>query len=203
MAYKVLVTDDIDADGVTLLTSEPELDVDVVPTLPKDQLLERIPEYDAIVGRSATRVSDELLRKAARLKVVGRAGVGVDNIALDVATALGVAVINAPAGNTIAVAELFFGTIIGLLRHLPRADRSMREGRWDRAQLLGAELKGRTLGIVGLGRIGGEVAVRGHAFGMPLVGYDPYVADERFATLRVRRAATLEELLGEADVLTV
>jgi len=201
--FRVLVTDDIDRDGVALLASEPDLHVDEVPTLPREALLERVGEYDAIVGRSATRISEELLRRATRLRVVGRAGVGVDNIALDVATALGVAVINAPAGNTIAVAELFFGTIIGLLRHLSQADLSMREGRWDRAQLLGAELKGRTLGIVGLGRIGGEVAVRAHAFGMPLVGYDPYIADERFATLRVRRAATLDELLGEADVLTV
>ena len=142
MPFRVLVTDDIDADGVTLLTSEPGLSVDVVPTLPKDQLLERIPEYDAIVGRSATRISDEVLRKATRLRVVGRAGVGVDNIALDTATELGVAVINAPAGNTIAVAELFFGSIIGLLRHIPRAATTMRDGKWERSKLLGGELKG-------------------------------------------------------------
>ncbi|MBX6331998.1 MAG: phosphoglycerate dehydrogenase, partial [Gemmatimonadaceae bacterium] len=137
------------------------------------------------------------------LKVVGRAGVGVDNIALDAATALGVAVINAPAGNTIAVAELFFGAAISLLRHLPQAVTSMQAGRWDRSKLLGSELKGRTLGIVGLGRIGSEVAIRARAFGMSLVGYDPYVGDERFQSLHVQRAATLDALLAVADVLTV
>ena len=109
MTFRVLVTDDVDPEGVALLTAEPELQVDEVPTLPREELLRRIPEYDAIVGRSATRISPELLQLATRLKVVGRAGVGVDNIALDVATSLGVAIINAPAGNTVAVAELFFG----------------------------------------------------------------------------------------------
>jgi len=118
--YRVLVTDGVDAEGVTLLTSEAQLQVDELPTLPKDELLARIPDYDAIVGRSATRISAELLRAGTRLKVVGRAGVGIDNIALDVATARGIAVINAPAGNTVAVAELFYGAVIGLLRQLPR-----------------------------------------------------------------------------------
>jgi len=141
MPFRVLVTDDIDPEGVALLASEPHLRVDEVPTLPKDELLARIGDYDAIVGRSATRISADVLRKATKLKVVGRAGVGVDNIALDVATELGVAVINAPAGNTIAVAELFFGTLISLFRHLPRANASMHAGRWERSQLLGGELK--------------------------------------------------------------
>jgi D-3-phosphoglycerate dehydrogenase len=203
MAYRVLVTDDIDRDGVALLEAEPSLQVDEVPTLPRDVLLQRIGEYDAIVGRSATRVSEELLRHAKRLRVVGRAGVGVDNIAMDTATALGIAVINAPAGNTVAVAELVFGVLLSLIRHLPQAYEGMRAGRWDRAQLLGTELRGKTLGIVGVGRIGGEVAHRAHAFGMDVVGYDPYVGEARFTALRVRRAAALETLLEESDVVTV
>jgi D-3-phosphoglycerate dehydrogenase len=157
---RVLVTDDIDRDGVALLEAEPRLRVDEVPTLPAPALLERAGDYDAIVGRSATKISADLLRAARRLKVVGRAGVGVDNVAMDVATELGVAVINAPAGNTVAVAELFFGAVLGLLRELPRAHQAMREGRWDRGTFLGAELQGRTLGIVGLGRIGGVAARR-------------------------------------------
>src|SRR6478736_5356339 len=128
MTYRILVTDEIDADGVALLTAEPSFKVDVVPTLPPAELMERIGEYDAFVGRSATRVTDELLRRATRLRVVGRAGVGVDNISIDTATSLGVAVINAPAGNTIAVAELFFAALIGLLRHVPNAASSMRDG---------------------------------------------------------------------------
>jgi D-3-phosphoglycerate dehydrogenase len=200
---RVLVTDDIDRDGVALLEAEPRLRVDEVPTLPAAALLERAGDYDAIVGRSATKISADLLRAAGRLKVVGRAGVGVDNVAMDVATELGVAVINAPAGNTVAVAELFFGTLLGVLRELPRAHQAMREGRWDRASFLGAELKGRTLGIVGLGRIGSEVALRAHAFGAPVVAYDPYVGDARFQALRVDRAASLEDLLDQCDVLTV
>lgn len=203
MAFRVLVTDDIDPEGVQLLQSEPQLRIDAVPTLPKQELLSRIGDYDAIVGRSATRISDELLRHAKRLKVVGRAGVGVDNIALDTATELGIAVINAPAGNTVAVAELFFGVMISLLRHLPDAALSMRDGRWDRSQLLGSELKGQTLGIVGVGRIGSEIASRALVFCMEVVGYDPYIADDRFRALRVRRAPTLEALLEEVDIVTV
>jgi D-3-phosphoglycerate dehydrogenase len=203
MTYRVLVTDDVDPEGLALLAAEPELLVDEVPTLPKDELLRRIGDYDAIVGRSATKISAELLHAAKKLRVVGRAGVGVDNIALDVATDLGVAIINAPAGNTVAVAELFFGTVIGLLRQLPAAAQSMTSGKWDRAQFMGRELKGKTLGIVGLGRIGSEVALRAHAFGMTVVAFDPYIADERFTALRVRRAPSLDTLIAESNVLTM
>ncbi len=203
MTYRVLVTDEIDPEGVALLSADPRIEVDEVPTLPKEELLSKIPAYDAIVGRSATRISADLLEKASKLKVVGRAGVGVDNIALDTATSLGIAVINAPAGNTIAVAELFFGAVISLLRHIPRADTSMHAGRWDRSALLGSELKGRTLGIVGLGRIGGEVAARARAFGMNVIAYDPYIAQSRFEALRVQEKSSLEELLSESNVLTL
>src|SRR3982751_3810557 len=199
MTYRILVTDEIDSDGVALLKAEPSFEVDVVPTLPPAELHERIGEYDAFVGRSATRVAEQRLRRATRLRVVGRAGVGVDNIAIDTATAMGIAVINAPAGNTIAVAELFFGTLIGLLRHLPHAWESMHAGRWDRSKLLGTEIKGRTLVIVGLGRIGSEGATRAHAMGMDVARYDPYVGDERFSALRVRRLATLDEEIGRAS----
>ncbi|HEU5174483.1 MAG TPA: phosphoglycerate dehydrogenase [Gemmatimonadaceae bacterium] len=203
MSYRVLVTDEIDAEGVAVLTAEPALQVDVVPTLPVPELLQRVPDYDALIGRSATRISPELLRAGKRLRVIGRAGVGVDNVAMDVATELGIAVINAPAGNTVAVAELFFGVMLGLLRHIPRAATSMREGRWDRSALLGTELRGKALGIVGVGRIGSEIAVRAHAFGMTLLGYDPYVDDERFTALRVRREDTLDALLAESDIVTI
>ncbi|HEY3287373.1 MAG TPA: phosphoglycerate dehydrogenase [Gemmatimonadaceae bacterium] len=203
MPLKILVTDEIDAEGVALLRAVPRFDVDEQPTLPAPDLLERIDQYDAMIGRSATKVTAALLRRATRLKVVGRAGVGVDNIAMDVATELGIAVINAPAGNTVAVAELFFGGVISLLRHLTRADHSMHEGRWERSELLGTELRGKSLGIVGLGRIGSEVAQRAHAFGMDVHAYDPYVGEERFAALRVKRAPTLDALLDEAQFLTV
>lgn len=201
--FRVLVTDEVDREGIEILLAEPRLQVDESPTLPAAELLARIGDYDAIVGRSATRISKELLQHATRLKVVGRAGVGIDNIAMEEATALGVAVINAPAGNTIAVAELFFGSILSLLRHIPAADLSMKEGRWDRSKLLGRELNGKTLAIAGVGRIGGEVALRARAFGMRVVGYDPYVGDARFQGLQVQRCPTLEALLDVADILTI
>lgn len=201
--HRILVTDGVDAEGVAVLRAVPSFVVEESPTLPPAKLAERIGEFDAIVGRSATRISADLLRAATRLRVVGRAGVGVDNVAIDAATELGVAVINAPAGNTVAVAELLFGCLLGLLRRIPQATTSLHDGRWERSQLMGTELKGRRLGIVGLGRIGGEVAVRAHAFGVELLGYDPYVAAERFAALRVRRLASLDELLPLSDILTV
>src|ERR1043165_8375074 len=178
--HRILVTDEVDPEGVAILTAVPDFTVDVVPTLPAAELLERIGEYDAIVGRSATKISEELLARAKRLKVVGRAGVGVDNVAVDKATELGVAVINAPAGNTIAVAELFFGSLISLFRQIHVAAQSMGAGRWGRSQLMGHELRGRKLGIVGVGRIGTEIARRDHAFGMEVIGYDPYISDDRF-----------------------
>ena len=203
MTFRILVTDEVDPEGVALLAAEPSFIVDEVPTLPPAELLERIGDYDAFVGRSATRITKELLSRATRLRVVGRAGVGVDNIAIDAATDLGIAVINAPAGNTVAVAELFFGSLIGYLRHIPSAATSMRDGRWDRSKLLGSEIKGRTLVIVGVGRIGSEVATRALSFGMNVAGYDPYVGEERFRALRIRRLDTLEDALDESDVLTL
>ncbi|HVX39294.1 MAG TPA: phosphoglycerate dehydrogenase, partial [Gemmatimonadaceae bacterium] len=203
LSFRVLVTDEVDPQGVELLRSHPSLIVDERPTRPWRDLLGEIGEYDAIVGRSATQIPGELLRAAKKLRVIGRAGVGTDNIDLETATALGIAVINAPAGNTIAVAELFFGVLVSLVRHLPRAYASMTAGKWDRSKLLGTELRGRTLGIVGLGRIGGEVSSRARAFGMRVIAYDPYLARERFELLRVERLSQLGDLLDQADVVTV
>ncbi len=201
--FRLLVTDGVDAEGVAVLTATPEFVVDELPTLQAAELLERIDQYDAIVGRSATKVSAALLRRATRLRVVGRAGVGVDNVDLDVATELGIAVINAPAGNTVAVAELVFGTLIGLLRGIPRASTGMHEGKWERASLMGNELRGRTLGIIGVGRIGGEVARRALAFEMRVVGFDPYIGDDRFTALRVSRLSSLDDVLDASDIVTV
>lgn len=203
MTFRILVTDGVDQEGLAVLRAVSEFVVDEVPTLPAAELRARIGDYDAIVGRSATKISVDLLRAATRLRVVGRAGVGVDNVALEAATELGVAVINAPAGNTVAVAELLFGCLLGLLRDIPFATTSLHAGRWERSRLMGSELKGRVLGIVGVGRIGGEVAHRAHAFGMQIIGYDPYVTDERFAALRVGRMTSLDMLLDEADIVTV
>jgi D-3-phosphoglycerate dehydrogenase len=201
--HRVLVTDEIDPQGVQVLRDSPGILVDERPTLPPDKVIQIIGEYDAIIGRSATRISADLLAAGKQLKVIGRAGVGVDNIALEAATSLGIAVINAPAGNTIAVAELFFGALLAFLRKLGTANQSMREGRWDRSALLGSEIKGRRIGIVGLGRIGGEVALRARAFGAEVAAYDPYIQQSRSDALRVERIEQLEDLIRRSDILTV
>jgi D-3-phosphoglycerate dehydrogenase len=201
--FRVLVTDDVDPEGVDQLRAHPGFIVDERPTTPWRDLLDVIGDFDAIVGRSATQIPAELLRRAGRLQVIGRAGVGTDNIDIPEATSLGIAVINAPAGNTVSVAELFFGSLIALLRHLPDAFASMRAGRWDRAALLGSELRGRTLGIIGLGRIGTEIAIRARAFGMAVSAFDPYITIDRFERLQVARAESLDELLSRSDVVTI
>jgi D-3-phosphoglycerate dehydrogenase len=201
--YRILVTDEIDAEGVTLLRAEAALEVDERPTQPAANLLRIIGDYDALVGRSATRITADLLDAGTRLKVVGRAGVGVDNVDLDRATQLGVAVINAPGGNTVAVAELVLAVALALFRHLPEAQATMRAGEWRRSQLGGSELRSRTLAVVGLGRIGSEVSRRARAFGMKIVGYDPYVGESRFEELGAERAATLSQALELADVVTL
>jgi D-3-phosphoglycerate dehydrogenase / 2-oxoglutarate reductase len=201
--YRVLVTDEVDPEGIAILRGASELEVVERPTLPPAELLEEIGEYDALVGRSATRISRELLDRATRLRVVGRAGVGVDNVDLERATELGIAVINAPGGNTVSVAELTFGVLLSLLRHVHEAARSMSEGEWKRSALHGTELRGRTFAVIGLGRIGSEVARRARGFGVKLIGYDPFVSEARFEELSVERVSSLEELLARADVITI
>jgi D-3-phosphoglycerate dehydrogenase / 2-oxoglutarate reductase len=202
-SYKVLVTDEVDPEGIALLRAEPALEIVERPTLPPDQLREEVGAYDALIGRSATRISAELLERASRLRVVGRAGVGVDNVDLDRATELGIAVINAPGGNIVSVAELTFGVLLSIARHVHVAAASMAQGGWPRSKLGGIEIRGRTLAIIGLGRIGSEVARRGRAFGMHLIGFDPYVPQSRFEELGVERMLRLNDALDRADVLTL
>lgn len=201
--YRVLVTDEIHPEGVALLRETPEIEVIERPTRPLAEVLEEIAEYDGFIGRSATRISAELLDRGKRLRVIGRAGVGIDNVDVERATELGVAVINAPGGNTVSVAELVFGVVISYLRHIHVAVESMRAGEWRRSQLGGAELRGRTMVIVGMGRIGSEVARRGRVFGLKLAGYDPYVSASRFEELGVERIESFDEALSAADILTL
>jgi D-3-phosphoglycerate dehydrogenase / 2-oxoglutarate reductase len=201
--FRVLVTDEIDPEGTAALRSHPAIEVVERPTRPLAEVLEEIAGFDAFIGRSATRVSRELMQRGERLKVVGRAGVGVDNIDLPTATELGIAVINAPGGNTVSVAELVFGVMISLARNIHLAHESMQAGRWDRSKLGGSELRGKTVTIVGLGRIGGEVARRARVFGMNVVAFDPYVGQGRFDELGAERVARLQDGLERADFLTV
>jgi D-3-phosphoglycerate dehydrogenase len=201
--FRVLVTDEVDPEGLAHLRSHPDIEVHEKPTRPLDEVIAEIGEYDAFVGRSATRVTRELLQAGDRLKVIGRAGVGVDNIDLQTATELGIAVINAPGGNTVSVAELAFGVLLSLVRNIHIAVESMRGGRWDRSRLGGSELRGRTLAIIGLGRIGSEMARRARAFGMTLIAYDPFVPPARFEELGVERMERLSDAMDRADVVTV
>lgn len=159
-------------------------------------------DCDALLVRSATQVTRELLERAPRLRVVGRAGVGTDNIDLDAATERGIAVFNAPTGNTISAAELAFALLLAAVRRVAAADRSVRDGRWDRKSFGGIELNGKTLGLVGAGRIGTAVARRARAFGMQILAYDPYLTEERARSLEME-SVDLDTLLARADVVTL
>ena len=170
--------------------------------LSEDELVRLIPDYDALVVRSETRVTARALEAGARLKVVGRAGVGIDNIQVDAATRHGIVVVNAPTGNTIAAAEHTIAMLLALARHIPQANGVMQAGGWDRSRFIGTEVQGKTLGIVGLGRIGQEVARRADGLQMNVVAYDPFVAADVAERLGVR-LVDLQELLREADFITL
>lgn len=177
-------------------------EVDVLLGLRGDELIERIPEYDALVVRSETQVTKEVIEAGKNLKVVGRAGVGVNNIDVKTATLRGVVVVNVPGGNTIAATEQTFALLLALARHIPEADRTLRAGIWDRKRFTGVELYGKTLGVIGLGRIGIEVSRRAKAFGMRVVGYDPYISRDRAEEVGVE-LKSFQEVLQQADFLTV
>ncbi|MGL5514539.1 MAG: phosphoglycerate dehydrogenase, partial [Sporomusa sp.] len=177
--------------------------VDVKPNLTRQELLDVIGEYDALVVRSNTRVNEELYQKAARLKVVGRAGNGVDNIDMNGATQRGIIVVNTPESNVVSAAELTVGLLLATCRNIPQLHTRLQERVWDRSGLKGIELQGKTVGIVGLGRIGSLVATRLKSFGMSIVAYDPYINDSRFKNLGVEKKDKLEDLMKVADILTV
>ncbi len=200
--YRVLIADALPAEGLEPLRADGRFELEVRTGLKGEELAQAIAGVDAVVVRSATRITRDALRLADRLKVIGRAGVGVDNIDVSAATERGVAVLNAPAGNTISAAELAFALILALVRKVPAADRSMKAGEWDRKSFQGTELYGKTLGLVGAGRIGGEVAKRARAFGTRVVAYDPFLTPEKASELDIE-LGTLEEVLRRADVISL
>jgi len=178
-------------------------DIEYVANMPREEILRRLPEFDALITRSRTKVDRELIDAAGeRLKVVGRGGVGVDNIDLDYASLRGLLILNAPESNNVSAAELAIMHLMAAARGLVRSDSKTRAGVWDR-KYLGLELKDKTLGIVGLGRIGSIVASRAQGLRMNVVAYDPHVPETKFERLDVKRAATLEDLLAQADAITV
>ena len=199
---KVVIADPLSNEGLDLLAAADGLEVVDVSSEGREALEEALGDAEGLIVRSGTRVDGPLLDVAERLEVIGRAGVGVDNIDMRAATRRGVAVINAPGGNTSSTAELAFALLLAAARRVAEADRSVREGRWDRKALRGRQLQGNTLGVIGAGRIGTEVARRAHAFGMRILAYDPYLSAERAADERLERVE-LDELLERADFVTV
>lgn len=199
---KVLATDGVSEKGLTALYNNPDITVDIVKTMPEDELIKVIGEYDGMIVRSATKVTANLLEHASKLKVVGRAGVGVDNIDLKAATNRGVIVVNAPDGNTIAAAEHTMAMMLSLARKVPAATAKLRAGVWDKKAFLGVELRYKKLGVIGLGRIGSAVAKRAMAMEMEILAYDPYISAENAANLGVK-LSTLDEIYENADFITV
>lgn len=202
MTYKVLISDPLSHEGIASLLEAEDVEVDQITGKKEEELIEIIGQYDALLVRSQTKVTKNLLSHAVRLKVIGRAGVGVDNIDLNAATEQGVIVINAPDGNTISTAEHTFSMMMALARRIPQAFLSIKNGKWDRKSFVGVELSGKTLGIVGLGRIGTEVAKRAKAFNMNVLAFDPYLTPERAEKLGIA-ALRLPEVLEKADFITV
>jgi D-3-phosphoglycerate dehydrogenase len=198
---KVLVKEKIAESGVDLLRENFEVDLGL--EMSDEELAEAIGAYDAILIRSATKLTPELIERADNLKVIGRAGTGVDNVDIPAATRRGIVVANAPESNSVAAAEHTLALALSLFRNVPQAHGALVDGRWDRAKYKGAELYGKTIGIVGFGRIGQLVARRAQAFEMDVVGFDKFVTAERFRELGVDGAESLEELFGRADVVTV
>lgn len=202
MRLLVLATDHVSEKGLAPLREDDRFEVRRIHDPASAEFDEALSGAVGLIVRSATKVDASMLGRATCLRVIGRAGVGVDNIDLVEASKRGIAVFNAPGGNTTAAAELTMALMLSLVRRVTEADRSMRAGRWDRAKFRGVELRGRTLGLIGAGRIGGEVARRCEAFGMDLMVSDPYLTLERVEELGVR-VVELGELLDQADVISL
>src|SRR5215471_14485788 len=197
---KIVVAEKISSSAVEVLR-EPHWTV-VTPDQLEGKLASELQSADALIVRSAVQVNDALLEHARKLRVVGRAGVGVDNVDLDAATRKGIAVMNTPGANAVAVAEHTLGMMLAMARHLPRANTLMHAGKWEKKSLQGSELRGKTLGVVGLGRVGMEVARRAKAFGMEIVAHDPFVSSV-VAREQGIRMAKLDELFEVADYLSL
>ncbi|OGO72138.1 MAG: hypothetical protein A2Z49_05225 [Chloroflexi bacterium RBG_19FT_COMBO_56_12] len=198
-SWKVLITDGLSEKGQAILRSACQ--VDDRNDIPADELLKVIAEYDALIVRSRTKVTPEVFEAGKKLKVVGRAGVGVDNINLAAAAAHGVTVVNAPKSTSVAVAELALGLMLALARSVSTADSSMKGGQWLKKELKGVELNGKTLGIIGMGNIGSALAVRAGALGMKILGYDPLLPSEEISK-RGAEPVALDDLYAKSDYIS-
>lgn len=199
---KILISDPLSEEGLKILTSVKEFQVDVKSDLKPEELKKIIKDYDALLVRSATKVTKDIIEAADKLKVIGRAGVGLDNVDLAAATQKGVIVMNTPGGNTISTAEHSVSMILALSRNIPQASASTKKGEWKRSKFMGVELYGKVLGIVGFGRIGKEVAKRALSFGMQVLAYDPFLSREVAESLGIK-VVELNELFQSSDYITV
>lgn len=199
---KVLIADNLSAKGVDILKDSGIIDVDFRESTPRDELLKIIGNYEGLIIRSATTVDKEVIEKAENLKVVIRAGVGVDNIDIPACSQKGIVVMNAPAGNSISTAEQAIALMFALARKTPQANASMKAGKWEKKKFSGRQLTGKTLGVIGLGRIGKEVVKRGKGLKMEVIGFDPYIPAEKLEHLQIE-ITDIESLLAKADIITV
>ena len=199
---RVLVSDSLSDKGLAILRAEKNIDVVVDTKMTPDQLIAEIGKYDALIVRSATKATRQVIEAGTRLKVIGRAGAGVDNIDLEAATSRGVIVVNTPGGNSVSTAEHTIAMLLSMARNIPQAHMSMRQGRWDRKSFTGVEIQGKVLGVVGLGRIGREVAKRAIGLSMDVIGYDPFISEELARSLGIN-LADLDDLCRQADFITV
>lgn len=197
---KILVSDQISEKGLELLSKE--MEVDYLPGLSKEEILQRIVEYDALMVRSGTKVTRDIIEAGTNLKIIGRAGVGVDNIDVEAATERGIVVVNSPGGNTRAAAEHTIALMLALARNIPQAHMMLKQGEWKRSKFMGMEVYGKTLGVIGFGRIGREVAKRAQGLGMEVIAYDPYISEESAERIGVQ-LVDLPTLLQKADIITI
>jgi D-3-phosphoglycerate dehydrogenase / 2-oxoglutarate reductase len=202
MTFRVLVTDSVEMSGLHPLVDDPALEVVVVDDSSSHEFFVELARADALIVRSATKVTMETFDQAPNLAAVGRAGVGIDNIDVAAATERGVAVFNAPGGNTIAAAELTMALLISVARKIPAAEASLRGGGWDRAAFKGVELRGKTMGLIGAGRIGSEVAIRCKAFDMDVIAYDPYLSPTRAQELDIEMVG-FDQVIERADFISI
>jgi len=200
--HRILVSDSLSEVGLVALRAAPHVDVDVQTGLATDTLLQIIPHYDALLVRSSTQVTADVIRAGTRLRVVARAGVGVDNIDVDAATQAGIVVVNAPTGNVVAAAEHTIAMLMAMARNIPQADAHVRNSQWKRDRFMGVEVRGKILGTVGLGRVAQEVVRRAQGLGMTVIAYDPYVTAE-YASHRTVELVDLDSLVERADFLTL
>lgn len=201
--HRILVLDDIAQEGIDLLEAAPGIEYEIRTKLQGEELRKSLNEFDAAILRSGVKITAESLEGNTRMRALVRAGVGTDNIDKAAATRRGIVVMNTPAGNTVSTAEHTFAMMLALSRSIAPAHQSLVEGRWDRKAYMGTQLAGKTLGIVGMGRIGREVASRARAFDMKVIAFDPFLTDDQAESLKVRRVETVDEMLPQIDYLTV